>query len=194
MSWEEGLSPEQRQAAGHFGQHARLLAGPGTGKTRVLTSRVAHLVEARNVAPTDILAQTFTRAAAAELRSRVSSVISDAATGLPHIGTLHSFALQTILRYGAGNRLPSPIRIADDSEERWIIEEDIKRILGLERIEDARDLIQQLSSDWEQLTADIEGWDSRFPNPRFLGTWREHRAIFGYTLRAELVYQLKRVL
>ncbi|HWP31770.1 MAG TPA: ATP-dependent helicase [Fimbriimonadales bacterium] len=55
-------------------------------------------------------------------------------------------------------------------------------------------LLNELSSDWQKLTADTPGWELRFPNPKFLGTWKEHREVYGYTLRAELVYQLKRAL
>ena len=50
------------------------------------------------------------------------------------------------------------------------------------------------SADWQSLTADESDWDKRFPNPAFLGASREHRTIYGYTLRSELVYQLKRAL
>ena len=189
MAWNEGLSPEQEEVARHIGSHGRLLAGPGTGKTRTLTGRIIYLVEELHVAPDDILAITFTRAAASELRSRVSRVLESSM--VPQIVTLHSFALSTILRRGAGSRLPSPIRIADDYEERWIIQEDLKQYLNLGNISEVRDLIAQLSADWETLAADADGWERRFPSPLFYGAWREHRKIYGYTLRAELVYQLK---
>ena len=192
MRWNEGLSPEQEVAAKHIGSHARLLAGPGTGKTRTMTSRVTYLVEEQDVPASEILALTFTRAAASELRNRVTTLLEERA--VPQVSTLHSFALRSILQSGAGNRLPSPIRIADDYEERWIIEEDIKRILDLDRVDHARDLIALLSADWETLVADVDDWEQRFPNPQFLGAWKEHRTIYGYTLRAELVYQLKRAL
>ncbi len=192
MSWSDGLSSEQQAVAKHIGSHGRLLAGPGTGKTRTMTGRVAYLVEEQHVLAREILALTFTRAAAAELKSRVAALLER--QGVPQVSTLHSFALRSILRSGAGDRLPSPIRIADDYEERWIIEEDIKRILNLDRVEQARDLIERLSADWETLAADAHDWEQRFPDPGFLGAWKEHRTIYGYTLRAELVYQLKRAL
>ena len=51
-----------------------------------------------------------------------------------------------------------------------------------------------LSADWQTLVADDEGWENRFPDPRFLGAWRQHRDVFGFTLRSELLYQLKRAL
>lgn len=193
MTWNNGLSPDQIIAAQHFGSHGRLLAGPGTGKTKAMTARIAYLVEVRRVQPSDILALTFTRAATRELKNRVALLLGMDVLP-PRILTLHSFALRSILQSGAGDRLPAPIRIADDYEERQIIEEDIKRLLDLTRVSQARDLLSALSADWETLEADTEGWDGRFPNSRFIGAWQEHRAIYGYTLRAELVYQLKKAL
>jgi DNA helicase II / ATP-dependent DNA helicase PcrA len=189
MVWNAGLSDEQKAAACHYGSHGRLLAGPGTGKTRTLTSRIIYLIEEQKVNPSNILAITFTRAAASELRNRVSKLMNQQQS--PKIVTLHSFALSTILNNGAGSRLPAPIRIADDYEERWIIQEDLKRYLELEKIQQVRDLIDKLSADWETLDADRADWKERFPYPPFLGGWKEHRKIYGYTLRSELVYQLK---
>ena len=93
-----------------------------------------------------------------------------------------------VLANSARVQLPSPIRVADDFEERHIIQEDLKDLLKLENIREVDDLLQRMSADWEQLTPD---WERRFPDPRFLGAWQEHRKIFGYTLRSELVYQLK---
>jgi len=113
----------------------------------------------------------------------------------PRISTLHSFALRQLLKNA--NRisdLPQPLRIADNWEERNIILEDLKALLAFRRISEVRDLLNELSADWQSLTADEEDWERRFPNPTFLGVWREHRQIYGYTLRAELVYQLKKAL
>lgn len=193
MSWDEGLLPDQRNAARYFGSHARLLAGPGTGKTRSLTKRICFLIEEQNIKPDRICALTFTRATAHELRQRVQSEVGN--EKIPSISTLHSFALRQLLRNSARiTSLPRPLRIADDWEERYIILEDLKTLLNLNKIDEARLLLNELSADWQRLTADDENWDQRFPNPAFLGAWREHREIFGYVLRAELVYQLKRAL
>jgi DNA helicase-2/ATP-dependent DNA helicase PcrA len=189
MSWDDGLSSEQKAAASHIGQHARLLAGPGTGKTLSLTRRIIYLIKEVEVPASEILVVTFTRAAMTELRNRLASELGQGAI-LPHIATLHSFALSTILQSPSGTRLPQPIRIADDYEERWIVQEDLKEILGA-RIRDIQELMNKMSADWEQLTADVDGYEERFPNPEFLAAWREHRRVYGYTLRAELVYQLK---
>jgi DNA helicase-2/ATP-dependent DNA helicase PcrA len=193
MPWDEGLNDEQRLAASHIGSHACLLAGPGTGKTRCLTHRILYLVNVQNISPTSIIALTFTRAAAAELRTRVQSEL-DENVDLPHISTLHSFALRTLLSQFSGSNLPQPIRIADDFEERYIIQEELKSILDIREIGEVQELLHKLSSNWEQLTADESDWETRFPNPRFLGAWQEHREVYGYILRSELVYQLKHAL
>jgi DNA helicase-2/ATP-dependent DNA helicase PcrA len=187
MAWDADLTEEQKAAASHAGGHARLLAGPGTGKTRSLTRHAMFLVEAQRVNPEAIFVITFTRAATQELRNRLRSELGSDAK-LPVVSTLHSYALKMVLANSARVRLPSPIRIADDFEERYIIREDLKTILNLEKIKKVAELLQLLSADWERLTPD---WERRFPDPKFLGAWQEHRKIFGYTLRSELVYQLK---
>ncbi len=193
ISWDDNLLPEQRRAACHHGCHARLIAGPGTGKTLTLTRRACYLVKEEGVTPQEILAVTFTRAAARELRQRVSENLSQ--ESLPRVSTLHSYSLRQLLKNSSLiTALPQPLRIADDWEERNIILEDLKLLLKLSRISEARSLLNDLSADWQSLKADQQDWETRFVNPRFLGAWREHRGVYGYTLRSELVYQLKHAL
>ena len=62
------------------------------------------------------------------------------------------------------------------------------------RSKDIKHRFSLLSADWQQLAADSDSWEQQFPDPRFLGAWRQHRTVYGYTLRDELVYQLKRSL
>lgn len=191
MAWDEGLSQEQKKAASHLGRPARLLAGPGTGKTRVLTRRICFLVH-QGISPENILAVTFTRTAARELRRQLQKELGQGPR--PRISTLHSFALQQLLKGQSVVDLPEPLRIADDWEERWIILEDLKRMIGLRKVDQVDDLMKEMSADWQSLKADEENWGQRFPNPKFLGAWEEHRKIYGYTLRSEMVYRLKEVL
>ena len=193
MNWEDNLLNEQKSAASHIGSHARLLAGPGTGKTLTLTRHIYFLIIEHNISPKRILALTFTRAAAQELHHRVSADLDN--DQVPRISTLHSFALRQLLKNSMIiTALPQPLRIADDWEERNIMLEDLKALLGLTRIDEARNLLNDLSADWQSLTSDKHDWEKRFPNPAFLGAWREHRQMYGYTLRTELVYQLKQAL
>ncbi|MBI2861679.1 MAG: ATP-dependent helicase [Chloroflexi bacterium] len=190
--WKEGLSPDQIRAAEHVGSHARLLAGPGTGKTLTLGRRALALVLEGGVEPSRIIALTFTRVAAAQLRDELRKTLEPLGYGLPHVSTLHSFALRQLLRNPGV--LVEPLRIADDWEENYIIHPDLKAALGYRRVEKVRELFEQLSAGWDTLRHDQPGWEQNFPDAKFLGAWRSHRQIFGYTLRAELVYQLERAL
>ena len=121
-------TPDQIVAIDHIGRHARLLAGPGTGKTKTLTRRVLSLVLQHGIEPETILLLTFTRLAARQLRKEIGSVLDPHGKSLPQISTLHSFALRQILFNSSRvDTLPRPIRIADDWEERFIIQTRYKR-------------------------------------------------------------------
>ncbi len=188
-------TPDQIKAIDHIGSHGRLLAGPGTGKTKTLTHRVLSLVLKHSQSPENILLLTFTRLAAGQLRAEINNALNPHSSTMPYISTLHSFALHQILfNSRTVDALPRPIRIADDWEERNIIDEDLKRYLNLKNIGEVKTLINQLSTDWETLRIDEAGWEKQFPNPQFLGAWKQHRNIYGETLRSELVYQLKKQL
>ncbi|MGH3086675.1 MAG: UvrD-helicase domain-containing protein, partial [Rubrobacteraceae bacterium] len=91
------LDPDQRRAVEHLGGPLLVLAGPGTGKTGVLISRVAHLVEERKVEPRRILALTFSRRAAEEMQSRILARSPEAAD--VEVRTFHSFALRLVRRH-----------------------------------------------------------------------------------------------
>jgi len=194
MPWDDSLLDDQRTAASHIGSHARLLAGPGTGKTLTLARRATYLVSEQHIPPNQILALTFTRAAAFELRKRIAEALGSQQNDLPHVSTLHSFALRQLLRNSERiDTVPRPLRIADNWEERNIILEDLKVILSV-NLKTVRERFDLLSADWQKLEADAEDWETRFIDPQFLGAWRQHRTVFGYTIRSELVYQLKRAL
>ena len=95
----DGLNEKQKQAVQHVDGPLLVLAGAGTGKTKVLTSRIAHLLIEKRVRPANILAVTFTNKAAREMTERVRSMAGDSAEGL-WIGTFHSVAAK-ILRVNA---------------------------------------------------------------------------------------------
>lgn len=180
MKWYDGLSDEQRKAASHIGNHLRLLAGPGTGKTKVLTRHVLYLIQEKGEYPSSIVALTFTRAAAAQLRREVHEALRGEMDNEPHVSTIHSYALTQLLRNPQCCGLPEPLRIADDYEERHIIIEDMKTLLRA-NVTEVRTMIKSMAAKWDNLEEPSKS--------EFLGAWKEHRDVYGYTLRDELVYR-----
>jgi DNA helicase-2/ATP-dependent DNA helicase PcrA len=93
-----GLNPEQLEAARHFEGPILVLAGAGSGKTRVLTARVCHLVREHGVAPDRILAVTFTNKAAGEMRERISRLLGSEPSGM-WVGTFHAVGARLLRRH-----------------------------------------------------------------------------------------------
>ncbi len=102
MDFLAGLNPQQREAVAHVDGPLLLLAGAGSGKTRVITHRIAHLIEAQKVPGSAVLAVTFTNKASQEMRGRVVSLLSDqSAHNTPFVSTFHSFCVRLLRRDGA---------------------------------------------------------------------------------------------
>ncbi|MBN2105393.1 UvrD-helicase domain-containing protein [bacterium] len=93
------LNPQQQKAAQHDAGPALILAGPGTGKTRVLTRRIAHLIQDRQVHPENILAVTFTNKAAEEMRGRLKNLLSEKKVSALTISTFHAFGYNLLKTY-----------------------------------------------------------------------------------------------
>jgi DNA helicase II / ATP-dependent DNA helicase PcrA len=96
--WLESLNPEQRAAVEHFEGPILVLSGAGSGKTRVLTTRIAHLIHEYGVDPGSVLAVTFTNKAAGEMRHRVRDLLGREPGGM-WIGTFHSVGARLLRRH-----------------------------------------------------------------------------------------------
>jgi DNA helicase II / ATP-dependent DNA helicase PcrA len=127
----QGLNPEQREAVEAVEGPVLVLAGAGTGKTRVLTTRLAHILATNRARPWELLAVTFTNKAAREMRERITAIIGPSAEGLRWLGTFHSIAAQILRRHAELVGLKSSYTILDtDDQERLI-----KQILEAENID-----------------------------------------------------------
>jgi DNA helicase II / ATP-dependent DNA helicase PcrA len=130
----EGLNPEQRRAVEATDGPVLVLAGAGTGKTRVLTTRLAHILATGRARPWELLAVTFTNKAAREMRERITAIIGPAAEGLRWLGTFHSIAAQILRRHAELVGLKSSYTILDtDDQERLL-----KQLLEAENIDTKR--------------------------------------------------------
>ena len=130
----EGLNPEQRAAVEATEGPVLVLAGAGTGKTRVLTTRLAHILATGRAKPWELLSVTFTNKAAKEMRERITHIIGPQAEGLRWLGTFHAIAAQILRRHAELVGLKSNYTILDtDDQERLI-----KQLLEAENIDAKR--------------------------------------------------------
>jgi len=117
----EGLNPPQAQAVTTTQGPVLVLAGAGTGKTRALTARIAHILDQRLCQPWQILCVTFTNKAAREMRERAQTLIGPAGEGLKFLGTFHSIAAQILRRHCELIGLKSNFVILDDDDQVRLI-------------------------------------------------------------------------
>nr|WP_244523656.1 UvrD-helicase domain-containing protein [Bosea sp. BIWAKO-01] len=112
-----GLNPEQRQAVEATDGPVLVLAGAGTGKTRVLTTRIAHLIATNRAYPSQILSVTFTNKAAREMKERIASLVGPVAEGMPWLGTFHSISAKILRRHAELLDLRSDFTILDTDDQ-----------------------------------------------------------------------------
>ena len=149
-----GLNPEQRQAVEATEGAVLVLAGAGTGKTRVLTTRIAHLIATGKAWPSGILAVTFTNKAAREMRERVGHLVGAAGEGMPWLGTFHSIGTKVLRRHAELVGLKSDFTILGTDDQLRLL----KQVIAADDIDEKR---------WpaRQLAGFIDGWKNRGLQP-----------------------------
>src|SRR3984885_3072700 len=174
----EGLNDEQRLAVIHQGGPLLVLAGAGTGKTRVLTTRIAHLLITGRARPSQVLAVTFTNKAAREMLDRVASLIGGAADGM-WLGPFHAIGVRVLRRHAELVGLKSNFTILDTDDQTRLI----KQLLQAEGIDDKKWPARVLSGiihRWKDraLTPDkVSGEDAgEFANGRAADIYRQYQA------------------
>ncbi|CAN5142646.1 UvrD-helicase domain-containing protein [soil metagenome] len=149
-----GLNPEQRDAVETLDGPVLVLAGAGTGKTKVLTSRIAHILTTGRARPNEILSVTFTNKAAREMKHRLGLMLGQAVEGMPWLGTFHSIGGR-ILRINAELvQLTSNFTVLDTDDQIRLL----KQLLAADNIDDKR---------WpaRMLAGLIDGWKNRGLTP-----------------------------
>lgn len=149
-----GLNPEQREAVETLDGPVLVLAGAGTGKTRVLTTRIAHVLATGRAFPSQILAVTFTNKAAREMKERIGILVGGAVEGMPWLGTFHSIGVKLLRRHAELVGLSSDFTILDTDDVVRLI----KQIIQAEGLDDKR---------WpaKQFAAMIDGWKNKGLDP-----------------------------
>jgi DNA helicase-2/ATP-dependent DNA helicase PcrA len=117
----DGLNPQQRAAVTHAGGPLLIVAGAGSGKTRVLTHRIAYLLAEREVAPGEILAITFTNKAAGEMAARVASLVGDRRARAMWVMTFHSACVRILRREATRFGYPSNFSIYDSADSQRLM-------------------------------------------------------------------------
>ncbi|MCA3649385.1 MAG: UvrD-helicase domain-containing protein [Methylobacterium sp.] len=172
----QGLNPEQLRAVETLDGPVLVLAGAGTGKTRVLTSRIAHVIATGRARAGEILAVTFTNKAAREMKERITALIGAVGEGMPWLGTFHSIGTKILRRHAELVGLRPDFTILDTDDQIRLL----KQILQAENIDEKR---------WPArvLAFQIDAWKNRALTPEKVSAGEGHVFAEG---RARELYKL----
>jgi len=150
----EKLNPEQRAAVEALDGPVLVLAGAGTGKTRVLTTRISHILATRRAFPSQILAVTFTNKAAREMKERIGHLVGGTVEGMPWLGTFHSIGVKILRRHSELVGLKSQFTILDTDDQLRLM----KQVIEAEGLDKDRWPARQLANL-------IDSWKNRGLTP-----------------------------
>ncbi len=175
----KGLNEEQREAVLTTDGPLLVLAGAGTGKTRVLTTRIAHILSTRQARGSEILSVTFTNKAAREMKERIGKLVGSTVEGMPWLGTFHSIGARILRRHAELADLRSDFTILDTDDQIRLI----KQLLEAENIDEKRWPARQFANmldTWKNrglLPKDVSASDSgSFANGRGTRLYADYQA------------------
>ena len=146
----KNLNEEQKEAVSYLDGPLLIVAGAGSGKTKVLTSRIAHIIKRKKAYPNQILSVTFTNKAAQEMQNRVSNMLKKEAIGLSWLGTFHSVSAKLLRKHASAASLNSNYSIIDQNDQIRLI----KNICKSENID-----IKKLAPNY--ILSIINGWKNK---------------------------------
>ena len=170
-----GLNPEQRAAVEATEGPVLVLAGAGTGKTRVLTTRLAHILATRRAWPGQMLCVTFTNKAAREMKERIGALIGGVVEGMQWLGTFHSIGAKMLRRHAELAGLKSNFTILDSDDQLRLM----KQLIEAEGVDEKRWPARTLASM-------IDGWKNRGLRPDDLSDSEGQAYAFG---KGKLLYR-----
>jgi len=175
----EGLNPAQRNAVEAVNGPVLMLAGAGTGKTKALTTRIVHLLNAGHARPNEILAVTFTNKAAREMKLRVGQMLGETVEGMPWLGTFHAICVKLLRRHAELVGLKSSFTILDTDDQIRLL----KQLIRAAGIDDKRWTARGLAGI-------IDSWKNRAWIPATVPT-SEAGAFNGKGLELYAAYQAR---
>ncbi len=176
----EGLNPEQRRAVETLDGPVLVLAGAGTGKTRVLTTRIAHILATGRAYPSQVLSVTFTNKAAREMKHRIGALIGGAVEGMPWLGTFHSIGVKILRRHHELVGLKSGFTILDTDDQIRLL----KQVIEAENLDKDRWPARQLASL-------IDSWKNRGLTPEKVPAAESAAFAGGKGVKLYMAYQTR---
>ena len=179
LEYLDNLNRSQKEAVSYISGPLLIVAGAGSGKTKVLTSRIAHILKLNKAFPSQILSVTFTNKAAREMHNRVSKIIGNKEVGLPWLGTFHSICAKILRRHAKAVNLNQNFTIIDQDDQSRLIKSicngeniDIKKI--------SPNFIISLINKWKN-----QGW---YPDDVIL---KKNESLEKNLLKIYKIYQTK---
>ena len=179
LEYLKNLNEKQKEAVLHLKGPLLIVAGAGSGKTRVLTSRIAHIIKDKKAFPNQIIAVTFTNKAAKEMQIRVSNILKKEATGLSWLGTFHSICAKLLRKHASAVGLNTNFTIIDQDDQVRLI----KNICKSENIE-----IKKISPKY--ILSIIDNWKNKGWYPDDVILKKKDILEKGF-LKIYKIYQLK---